>query len=130
MSKRRFRRYARGGRMKVRRLDRNGDWCYGNSINDYLIQKDAIVQNIKTRLKEYLGDCFWSLNSGIAWDIRLGQTNQEELLKSDTYSIIKDTSGVVSILEHSPVIKNRRANIKTLVDTIYGRETIEVQNGR
>ena len=115
--------------MRVRKLDDNNDWCYGGSINDYLTAKSAIAQNIKTRLKEYLGDCFWMLGAGIAWDVRLGQTNQEELLKSDTYGIIKNTNGVTRILEHSQTIIDRHAHIKTLVDTVFGQIPIEVSNG-
>ena len=115
--------------MRTRKLDSNNDWCYGNSENDYLTAKAAIAQNIKTRLKEYLGDCFWALQAGIAWNIRLGQTNQEELLKSDTYSIIKNTNGVTRILEHSLVVAQRHATIQTLVDTIFGQIPVEVTNG-
>ena len=115
--------------MKVRRLDKNGDWCYGNGANDYLTAKNAVAQKIKTRLKEYLGDCFWALDAGIDWNTRLGQTNQEELLKSDTYGIIKNTNGVTRILEHSLTMIERRAHIESLVDTVYGQVSIEVSNG-
>lgn len=115
--------------LRVRRLDADGDWSYGYSLNDYLIGKDAIGQNIKTRLKEYLGDCFFNLGAGIAWDIRLGQTQQEELLKSDTYRIIKDTDGVLGISEHNMTIQNRHALIQTRTQTSDGQLTIEVLNG-
>lgn len=115
--------------MIVRRLDNDNDWSYGYSAGDYLTGKNAIAQNIKTRLKEYLGDCFFNLGAGIPWDIRLGQTNQEELLKSDTYRIIKDTDGVLGIAEHNLIKQNREAIIQTHVQTSEGLLTIEVPNG-
>lgn len=115
--------------MIVRKLDKGGDWCYGNSIKDYLINIDAIAQNIKTRLKEYLGDCFFDLLKGIDWDARLGGKNQEDLLKSDTYSIIKNTDGVLGILEHELTIVDRRANMKSKIESVYGQIIVEVSNG-
>lgn len=115
--------------MIVRRLDDNDDWSYGYSKSDYLTSKNAIAQNVKTRLKEYLGDCFFNLGAGIAWDIRLGQTNQEELLKSDTYRIIKDTDGVLGIIEHRVNVHSRRATIQIIVQTFEGPQAIEVVNG-
>lgn len=116
--------------MIVRKLDKDGDWSYGNSIKDYLVNIDAVAQNVKTRLKEYLGDCFFDLLKGIDWDTRLGGKNQEDLLKSDTYSIIKNTDGVLGILNHELTVVNRIAYIKSKVETVYGQITIEVSNGR
>lgn len=115
--------------MIVRKLDKDGDWTYGNSIKDYLVNIDAIAQNIKTRLKEYLGDCFFDLLKGIDWETRIGQKNQEDLLKSDTYSIIKNTDGVLGILEHELTVVNRRAYIKSKIETVYGQIIVEVVNG-
>lgn len=39
--------------MITRALDKNNDWTFGNSQQNYLTGKDAIAQNIKTRLREY-----------------------------------------------------------------------------
>lgn len=115
--------------MIVRQLDENGDWTLGNSLNNYLTGKDAIGQNIKTRLKEYLGDCFFALQAGIAWDVRLGKKEQEELLNSDVYRIIKNTDGVLGIINHQMVVKNRIATIQTHVQTVDDTLKVEVING-
>lgn len=115
--------------MIVRALDSDGDWTFGQGIKNYLVNLDAIGQLIKTRLRSYLANCFFDLNAGIDWDLRLSQKNQQELLKSDTYKIIKDTDGVLGILSHELTVANRRATIKTVVQTVYGELTVEVTNG-
>ena len=115
--------------MITRALDKNDDWTFGNSQQNYLTGKDAVAQNIKTRLKEYLGDCFFNLGAGIAWNQRLGRRGGEELLKSDTYRIIKNTDGVLGIIKHELVVVERRATITTIVQTQFGELTIEVING-
>lgn len=114
--------------MIVRQLDANGDWTFGYSKQNYLVNKAAVGQNIATRLKEWLGDCFFNLLAGIDWEKRLGSTKQEELLKSDTYNIIKDTDGVLGVLEHTLSLQNRQATIITKVQTAYGELAIGVVN--
>lgn len=115
--------------MIVRALDKDGDWTFGQGKSNYLVNIDALAQIIQTRLKSYLANCFFDLGAGIAWDQRLSQKGTEDLLKSDTYSIIINTDGVLGITSHELNVVNRRATIRTVIESIYGRLIVEVNNG-
>ena len=56
----------------VRALDANGDWLFGKGTEDYKTGLSAIAQSIQTGLYSFLGDCFFSLSSGIDWWNLLG----------------------------------------------------------
>ncbi len=88
--------------MRVRNLDKNGDWTFGQSQSNYVKDAYAVVLDLKMRLREWYGDCFFALQNGIPWAERLGNHNQKELLDNDilrTYSILKaaQTAGVTDV---------------------------------
>lgn len=115
--------------MIVRALDKDGDWTFGQGLSNYLVNIDALAQVIQTRIKSYLANCFFDLGAGIPWDQRLSQKGTEELLKSDVYNIIINTDGVLGITSHEINVVNRRAYIRSIVESIYGQLIVEVNNG-
>ncbi len=65
--------------MRIRNLDDNGDWTFGKGLQDYLVDQDAILLNLKTRLLSFLGDCFFAKQEGIDWFNFLGSKNQDQI---------------------------------------------------
>lgn len=109
--------------MIVRAIDVNGDWTFGKGRNNYLSGRTAIGQNIATRLRSFLGDCFFATGDGIDWFNRLGAKNQI-LLNLDVSSVITNTVGVTSILELSiDLNENRLLTIVYSVMTVSGEVT-------
>jgi len=105
--------------MKVRAIDINGDWMYGKSINDYKQNNNAIAQLINTRLKSFIGDCFFAIDEGLDWWNLLGSKNQVALNLAVSATIIK-TEGVSSLKQLSIVLNSlRNITISYEVDTIY-----------
>ena len=104
----------------VRGVDGNNDWLFGKGKNDYKRNNDAVAQNIGTRLRSFLGDCFFSLSDGIDWYNLLGGKNQVELTLAIS-AIILNTSEVVALIElnvdSNPI--DRRVTIQYEVTTIY-----------
>lgn len=105
---------------KVRAIDENNDWTFGKGLNCYKSGNDAIAQNIKTRLQEWKGNCFFNNNAGIDWLNRL-EKNQVEFLKQDTKNIILQTDGVVALNQISFSFVNRNFSISYQVQTIYSQ---------
>lgn len=105
---------------KVRAIDSDNDWTFGKGLNNYKSANDAIAQNIKTRLQEWKGNCFFSDNAGIDWSNRL-EKNQVELLKQDTKNIILQTDGVVALTQISFSFENRSFSVTYIVQTIYSQ---------
>ena len=115
--------------MKFRNLDENNDWTFGKGLNNYARDNKAIGLNIKTRIKSWVGDCFFDTGAGIDWINRLGSKDQRELLELDLRNIILQTEGVASILEFSTNLENRNFTADYSVQTIYSEsytDSVEV----
>lgn len=91
----------------VRALDTDGDWTFGKGRNNYLSGIDAVSQNITTRLKSFLGDCFFDLSAGIDWFNLLGSKEQLKLNLAVT-AVILNTPDVLSINQLSIDLSSNR----------------------
>jgi hypothetical protein len=105
--------------MSVRALDINGDFTFGQGRNNYLTRNKEVAQNIQTRLRQFLGDCWFSIGSGIDWFNLLGGKNKAaiQLAVSTTIRNTKDVTGVIEVSVN--VDNNRRITISYTVTTIY-----------
>lgn len=106
--------------MRVRALDGDGDWQFGKGRNDYKQGLKTVVQNIKTRLMSFLGDCFFATGDGIDWFNLLG--SKETLgLELSVAATILNTSEVTGLLQLSVSLDSeRRVFINYQAATIYG----------
>lgn len=93
--------------MIVRALDPDGDWLFGKGKNDYLKDNDAIAQTIQTRLRSFLGNCFFDTTSGVDWFNLLGAKNQTALNLSIS-TVILNTPNVLSINQISVTLDRKR----------------------
>ena len=48
--------------MRVRAIDKNGDWTFGHSRNNYKTGIEAVKQSVVTRIKSFKND--WFLDGG------------------------------------------------------------------
>ena len=109
--------------MISRGIDKDGDWLFGKGANDYKVNKEALKQNIRTRLSSFNQDCFFSLSSGIDWFNLLGANNDLALNLSLSAEML-NTDGVLKI--NSLLINkslDRNISFRYDIDTIYGRIT-------
>lgn len=95
--------------MIVRALDGAGDWTFGKGYSDYLTGNPAVGQNIQTRLKSFLGNCFFDLAAGIDWFNLLGGKNKTALTLAIS-TVLINTRYVIAIRQLSvdldPVTRN------------------------
>ena len=105
----------------VRALDVNGDWQFGGGKSNYLAGNDAIQQQIKCRLLEFTGNCFWNPQGGLNWPGLLGQRNNEVLLNLQIGSVIANTNGVTSIRQLNVKLNrtNRVLSVSWTVTTVF-----------
>lgn len=106
--------------MIVRGVDALGNWMFGKGKNDYKKNRDAVTQNIKTRLKQFLGNCFFALNEGIDWPNLMGGKSPEEV-KLAVSTCILNTEGVtgITLLTYS-LDESRNLFLQYKVQTVYG----------
>lgn len=105
--------------MIVRAIDTEGDWTFGKGRNDYLRDLFATTQDINCRLKEFLGDCFFDIESGIDWFNLLGSKNIVGLNLA-IKRVILNTQNVSGVVELSlNVFADRKGILTYEVATSY-----------
>lgn len=113
--------------MIVRAIDENGDWQFGNSRQSYKENLEALRQTIQTRLRSFLGDCFFNQTDGIDW-LNLSDRNREEELGLAISTNLLNTEGVNKIVDFSYSLdRNRQFNISFVVETVYGQIQSETE---
>jgi len=108
--------------MIVREIDSDGDWTFGSGRNNYKKDNAAVGQSLATRLRSFLGDCFFDLQAGIDWFTLLGSKNLAGVTLSQKMTIL-NTQSVTEIVELSSVIdENRRLTTSYQVSTAFSTE--------
>lgn len=105
--------------MIFRNLTVDGDWTFGAGRANYAYGQQAIMLNIGTRIKSWVGDCFFDQKAGIDWKNRLGSKNQRALLELDLRRIILQSFGVTGILSFSTSLRGREFSANYTVNTIF-----------
>lgn len=110
--------------MRVRITDNNGDWTFGQGQLNYATKQKAIEYDIIQKIKEWYQDCFFALQNGIPWSIRLGAHNQKDFLDEDLKEIIRNADGVLEILSFNSVVNERRYKAEISIFTIYSTSPV------
>ena len=116
--------------MRFRNLDNNGDWCFGKGRNSYLTGNQALMMNIRTRLLEFYGDCFWDTEKGIDWWTLLGGKDLKRILVDVQRTILRSYQ-VKRIVDMHYVLNNRTLSIRISIEFLDGEiltDTVEVLN--
>lgn len=112
--------------MTTRKIDENGDWTFGNGKGNYIIENEEVIQNLKTRLRSFLGDCFFSLESGIDWFNLCGGKDLVKLRLSLSTTIL-NTDNITRLNEIDVQLsEDRKATIRYNVNTTYGEISDEI----
>lgn len=106
--------------MITRALTSTNDWTFGNGIGNYLTGEAAIEQNIKTKILEWKGDCYYATLEGVDWKNRLGPGQQKNLL-TEIKGVALQCFGVTGVLSISGVFnaQNRFMAISLTLTTIF-----------
>jgi hypothetical protein len=110
--------------MRYRKQDENGDYTFGNGLNNFHIDNvDAVAQAIDTRLKLWVGEWFADVSDGTGWSQAILGKHSQNLYELTLRQRVLDTQGVISIQEfQSALDPNTRSLVVTMVvETIYGQ---------
>lgn len=112
--------------MKVRKLDKNGDYVLGHgNLDFYQDSPDGVAQNVMTRLKLWRGTWFIDTQAGTPWLQQiLGRHDAVDVVLR---SRILETPGVRSIESFEAVLDpdTRRLSVTATITTVYGSATIQ-----
>ena len=104
--------------MIIRNLDSDHDWMFGKGKNNFLAGVNAIKLNIKTRLLEWLNDCFFAQNNGVDWKNRLDR-GQAADLEEEIRLVVLKSFGVTELSNFSYNVTGRRFFAEYTVQTIF-----------
>lgn len=111
--------------MRIRRNDKNNDWCFGYSQTDFFVDNNlGVAQNIKTKFQEWKNDFFANLQAGIDWRTRLGKRNQRKLLDEDVQNLITSIDEVLSLTKYETYLNDREYRIEFECYTIYSQQPL------
>lgn len=106
--------------MIIRATTTTNDWTFGKGLQDYFINEAAIEANIKSKLLEWVGDCFFNLLAGVDWKNRL-DIGQQQALLIEIKQLVLQCYGVVSIINFQANFNGttRFDSISMTLQTIY-----------
>ena len=122
--------------MKYRKLDKNGDYVFGNNSYDYIEKDEAIAQAIKTKLYLFYGEWWEDISLGLPmFQSILGQVSNSNLRQSVILLCAEQINlveGVVSVDSISVDISARKLGLTIDVTTENGTTInleVELNNG-
>jgi hypothetical protein len=119
--------------VKIRALDSDGDWIFGQGKASYLVGLSAVIEDISTALNTFMGECFWDLGFGVDYFNLAGakvEVMQQNLILQ-CRKMIATRQGVTRVVSvESTFNRTRRSfTIKYTVNTVYGPGTQTITKG-
>ena len=105
--------------MIIRGLDGAGDWQLGRGKASYLKGQDAVMLNIKTRLKSFLNDAFWNMTFGIDWLNYLGNKQTQVNVLLACRAMVLQSFGVTKINAIDYSMAGRQITVDINANTIF-----------
>lgn len=116
--------------MKYRKLTAQNDYSFGNGLNDFYYDKEAIAQAIKTKILLFYGEWWEDITIGIPmFQSILGQVDQESIKTTSALLLRKrilETPGVRSVDDIQTEIIKRTLRF-TIYCTTVENEQVEVE---
>jgi len=107
--------------VKVRAIDKQGDWDFGRGRQSYKTDLDAIMQLNVTHIRSWYLNCFFDLLAGIDWKNLLGQKQTSPKIRDAVRRELLKIEGVTGVLNVSLSIDEDRAlKVQYTETTIYG----------
>lgn len=107
--------------MIIRNLDTAGDWRIGRGKQDFLTGLNALKLDLKTRLKSWRGDCFYSTGDGVDWNNYL-DIGTKDLLDRDIKRVTLQTPGILKIKSYESTLnrESRGLTVTMEISTVFG----------
>jgi len=111
--------------MRYRALSASGDYTFGQSAANFLVNNAAAVaQSVRTRLLLLRGEWFLDTTDGTPYATAVLGKGTKPLYDQAIKARILATDGVVAIVSYNSVVNNRTLMITATISTIYGPITV------
>lgn len=114
--------------MRVSGLDSSDDWRFGKGRANYLTERKAIAQNVRTRLRSFSDDWYLNTEAGIPWIQLLGSPGTERRILRAVERTVLQTEGVLQVTRLEIVRRdaNRGVTIRVDYTDVYGQTASEI----
>lgn len=112
--------------MIFRSLDGLGDWNFGQGLQSYAIQDNAIALDVKTSILSFFKDCWFAPNVGIDWLTLLGTKSTQRQIELSVRGTILKSYGVIKVNSINATFKNRSLTITYDINTIFSQNSSQV----
>lgn len=109
--------------MRVRALDADGDYRFGKSQGDFLINSPAAVaQSVLTRLRLWQGEWFLDTTEGTPYSQQILGKTAQAIYDLAIRERVLDTDGVTAIEDYASSLDDttRKLSVTMTIDTVYG----------
>lgn len=111
----------------VRKNNNNqSEFVFGHGYTDYKSELAFVKQDVETALYEWKNDCFFDIEAGIDWKVRLGYHNQKDLLDEDIKELVVSRTGVLRIVNFESNVIDRLYVCTIEILTLYSEETLSI----
>ncbi|MBO2926643.1 hypothetical protein [Metapseudomonas otitidis] len=113
--------------MRYRKLDADGDYTFGRSQQDFLVNTpETVGQAVMTRLRLWLGEWFINTADGLPWKSQVLGEHTRATYDAAIKNRILQTQGVRQIdsYESSFDGETRRLSVRATITTQYGQTSI------
>ncbi|TDV39519.1 hypothetical protein C7405_101638 [Paraburkholderia caballeronis] len=114
--------------MRYRKQDADGDYVFGGSADDFLVNTpDAVAQAVLTRLRLLQGEWFLDTTAGMPWQTQVLGKNTMATADPAIRQCILGTQGVTALGNYSSSYDpdTRALSVAVTIDTIYGQTTVQ-----
>jgi len=114
--------------MRVRKLDKNGDYSFGHGVDDFWINiPDGVSQIIRTRLALWKSQWWLDTTRGTDWNLKVLGKYTGSLRDVTIQNRILTTPGVQGIAAYASQIDRgtRKWSVQARIDTDYGQALIQ-----
>ena len=112
--------------MRVRALDENWDWRFGQSKQCYAMESLGTAYDVKQKILCWFNDCFFDMQTGIDYKNLIGSKGGKQQLDNSVKKIIVTNPDIVEMTYFESSVTDRNYTATIRFKTIYG-ETIEVK---
>ena len=113
--------------MRMRKIDANGDYVFGHSLEDFHVDTpDAVGLLCSERCRLIENEWFLALDDGLPVFTQISGVRTEYIRDAAIRERILGTIGAEEITDYNSVLKrdNRTFNVQARLDTIYGEAEI------
>lgn len=112
--------------MRFRQLDSIGDWQFGQGLQSYATNNNAIALDIKTSLLSFYKDCWFDPTAGVDWLRLMGMPGTQSEIQLNVRGIILQTYGVTQVNSINVIQQGRSLTISYNINTIFSQNFSDI----